>query len=83
MYPWGGPPRVSSRSDYPHVMALHSSDSLVESLNHVARPVWVHSSLFSHADQDGEFAVLVGIVLDADRHVIRSFEDVVAYASEK
>ena len=83
MYPWGGPPRVSSRSDYPHVMALHSSDSLVASLKHVARPVWVHSSLFSHADQDGEFAVLVGIVLDADRHAVRRPKDVVAYAFKK
>ena len=57
-------------------MALHHSDSLVESLKHVARLVWTHSSLFSHAGQDGEFAVLVGFVLDADRHVIRSLKDV-------
>ena len=64
-------------------MALHSSDSLVESLKHVAHLVWVHSSLFSHAVQDGEFAVVVGIVLDADRYVIRGPEDVVAHASEK
>ena len=64
-------------------MALHSSDSLVESLKHVARPVWVHSSLFSHAVQDGELAVVVGVVLDADRHVVRSPTDVVAHASKK
>ena len=64
-------------------MALHQSRSLKESLNHVARPVWVHSSLIRYADQDGEFAVVVGIVLDADRYVIRSPKDVVAYASEK
>ena len=83
MYPWGGPPRVSSRSDYPHVMALHSSDSLVASLKHVARPVWVHSSLIRYADQHGEFAVVVGIVLDADRHAVRGIEDVVAHASKK
>ena len=64
-------------------MALHSSDSLVASLKHVARLVWVHSSLFSHADQDGELSAIDGTVFYADRHVIRSFEDVVAYASEK
>ena len=64
-------------------MALHSSDSLVESLNHVARPVWVHSSLFSVTDQDGELVVLVGAVFYADRHAVRSPKDVVAHASEK
>ena len=64
-------------------MALHQSRSLKESLNHVARPVWVHSSLIRYADQDGEFAVVVGIVLDADRHVVRSPKDVVAHAFEK
>ena len=64
-------------------MALHQSRSLKESLNHVARLVWVHSSLFSVTDQDGEFVVLVGVVLDANRHVIRSPKDVVAHAFEK
>ena len=64
-------------------MALHSSDSLVESLNHVARPVWVHSSLFSHAVQDGEFVVVVGVVLYANCHAVRSPEVDVAHASEK
>ena len=51
-------------------MALHQSDPLVESLNHVARPVWVHSSLFSHADQDGEFAPVHCAVLGTDRHIV-------------
>ena len=64
-------------------MALHQSRSLKESLNHVARLVWVHSSLFSHADQDGELAVLVGVIFHANRHVVRCPEDVVAYASKK
>ena len=64
-------------------MALHQSRSLKESLNHVARPVWVHSSLFSHAVQDGELSAIVGIVLDANRHAVRSPKDVVAHASEK
>ena len=64
-------------------MALHSSDSLVASLKHVARPVWVHSSLFSCTVQDGEFVVVVGVVFDADRHVVRSPEDDVAYAFKK
>ena len=70
MYPWGVPPRVSSRSQTPHVMALHQSRSLKESLNHVARLVWVHSSLFSVTDQDGEFVVLVGVVFYANRHAV-------------
>ena len=39
-------------------MALHQSDPLVESLNHVARPVWVHSTLFSVAGQNGELAAV-------------------------
>ena len=51
-------------------MALHQSDPLVESLNHVARPVWVHSSLFSCAGQNGEFVVVVGVVFHANRHVV-------------
>ena len=51
-------------------MALHQSDSLVESLNHVARPVWVHSSLFSVADQDGELAAVYCFVLRANRHIV-------------
>ena len=42
----------------PHVMALHQPDPLVDSLNHVARSVWAHSSLFSVADQDGELAAV-------------------------
>ena len=54
----------------PHVMALHQSDPLVESLNHVARPVLAHSNLFSVVVQDGELATVVGIVLCADRHVV-------------
>ena len=64
-------------------MALHSSDSLVESLNHVARPVWVHSSLFSVTDQDGELAVVYCVIFHANRDVIRSPEVDVAHASEK
>ena len=64
-------------------MALHHSDSLVASLNHVARPVWVHSSLIRYADQDGELVAIVGVVLYADRYVIRSPEVDVAHASEK
>ena len=64
-------------------MALHSSDSLVASLKHVARPVWVHSSLFSCADQDGELSAIVGVVFYANRDVIRSPEVDVAHASEK
>ena len=57
-------------------MALHHSDSLVESLNHVARLVWVHSSLFSVAGQNGELAAIDGAVYHTDRHVVRSLEDV-------
>ena len=57
-------------------MALHQSDSLVESLNHVGRPVWVHSSLFSHADQDGEFAPVHCVVLRTNCCFVRNAEDV-------
>ena len=64
-------------------MALYSSDSLVASLNHVARPVWVHSSLFSHTVQDGELVVFDCVIFHADRHVVRRPKDVVAYASKK
>ena len=70
VYPWGVPPRVSFHVQYPHVMALHQSDPLVESLNHVARPVWAHSSLFSVAGQNGELSAIVGDVLCADRDVV-------------
>ena len=51
-------------------MALHQSRSLKESLNHVARPVWVHSSLFSVADQDGELSAIDGTVFYANRHAV-------------
>ena len=49
VYPWEAAPRVSSRVHSPHVMSLHQSAPPVESLNHVARIVFAHSSLFSHA----------------------------------
>ena len=51
----------------PHVMSLHQSAPLMETLNHVARSVWAHSSLFSHAVQDGEFATVHCAVLGTDR----------------
>ena len=63
-------------------MALHQSDSLVESLNHVARPVWAHSSLFSHAVQDGEFAPVVGSVLGTHCDPVRYVKVVVGPADE-
>ena len=72
----GVPPRVSSRSYYPHVMVLHQSDSLVESLNHVARPVWAHSSLFSCAGQNGELAAVYCFVLRTHCDLVRDAEDV-------
>ena len=51
-------------------MALRQSDPLVESLNHVARPVLAHSSLFSVADQDGELSTVDCSVFGADRHIV-------------
>ena len=39
VYPWGAPPRVSSRGQSPHVISLHQSAPLMESLNPVARLV--------------------------------------------
>ena len=47
----------------PHVMSLHQSAPLMESLNHVARPVLAHSALFSVAVQHGEFTPSPGVVL--------------------
>ena len=67
MYPWGVPPRVSSRVQSPHVMSLHQSAPLVDSLNHVARPVLAHSALFSVAVQHGEFTPSPGVVLRTHR----------------
>ena len=61
----------------PHVMSLHQSAPLVDSLNHVARPVWAHSTLFSVAVQDGEFAPVDCAVLRANRHVVRHVEDAI------
>ena len=67
VYPWGVPPRVSSRVQSPHVMSLHQSAPLIDSLNHVARPVWAHSALFSVAVQHGEFTSSPGVVLRTHR----------------
>ena len=39
VYPWGAPPRISSRGQTPHVMSLHQSAPLMESVNPVARSV--------------------------------------------
>ena len=61
----------------PHVMSLHQSAPLVDSLNHVARPVWAHSTLFSVAVQDGEFAPVDCAVFRANRHVVRHVEDAI------
>ena len=59
-------------------MALHSSDSLVASLKHVARPVWVHSSLIRYADQDGELFAVNRIILRSDCGPVRDAEVVVS-----
>ena len=56
-------------------MSLHQSAPLMESLNHVARSVWVHSSLFSHAFQDGELVTVHCIVLRTHRDPLRHVED--------
>ena len=75
VYPWGVPPRVSSRVQSPHVMSLHQSAPLNDSLNHVARPVLAHSTLISVAVQDGELATIIGVVLCTDRHIVRYVKD--------
>ena len=51
-------------------MSLHQSAPLVDSLNHVARSVWAHSTLFSDAVQDGELFAVNCAVLRADSHVV-------------
>ena len=45
-YPLESPLMVN----FPHVISLHQSAPLMESLNHVARSVWAHSSLISVAE---------------------------------
>ena len=44
--------------------------------------MWVHSTSFSCTGQDGELAAIVGIVLCADRYVVRLVEDPVAPADK-
>ena len=44
--------------------------------------MWVHSTLFSCTGQDGELAAIVGVVLRADRYVVRLAEDPVAPADK-
>ena len=75
VFPWGVPPRVSSRVQSPHVMSLHQSAPLNDSLNHVARPVLAHSTLISVAVQDGELATIIGVVLCTDRHIVQYVKD--------
>ena len=60
---------------FPHVMSLHQSDPLIDSLNHVARCVWTHSNLLSVAVQDGELIAVDCAVLCADRDPVRYVED--------
>ena len=59
----------------PHVMPLHQSAPLMESLNYVARSVWTHSNLISVAVQDGEFAPVDCVVLGTHRDSLRYVED--------
>ena len=59
----------------PHVMSLHQSAPLIESLNHVARSVWAHSSLISHALQDGELTTVDCLVFGADCCSVRHAQD--------
>ena len=59
----------------PHVMSLHQSTPLVDSLNHVARPVWAHSTLFSAAVQDGQLSTVHCAALRANRDPLRNVED--------
>ena len=47
----------------------------MESLNHVARLVFAHSNLFSHAVQDGELTPVAGVVLGADCDPVRHAQD--------
>jgi len=53
VYPWGVPPRVCCRSQYPHVIPLHQSHSPKASVKPVAHLVLAHSTLVY-------LAVLVG-----------------------
>ena len=50
----------------PHVISLHQSAPLMESVNPVARSVWAHSSLISCPVQDGELLAVYCVVLRAN-----------------
>ena len=56
-------------------MSLRQSAPLIDSLNHVAHPVWAHSNLISVAVQDGELVAVDCPVLRADRDPVRYVED--------
>ena len=75
VYPWGVPPRVSSRVQSPHVMSLHQSRSLKLVCKTPRALDLAHSTLFSVAVQDGELVAIVGVVLRTHRNPVRHVKD--------
>ena len=59
----------------PHVMSLHQSAPLMESVNHDAHSVWAHSSLISCPVQDGQLAPVDCTVLYSDCCSLRFVKD--------
>ena len=80
MYPWGAPPRVSSRGQSsPRDLSppIPFSGQVCKTPRALEGS---HSTLFSQSGQDGGNAFVNCLILDADRHPIRDVEDVVAPA---
>ena len=75
MYPWGAPPRVSSRGPRsPRDVSLPINIS--QCLGKIPRALDVaHSMLFRCPGQDGELATVDCTLLRADRDPVRHVED--------
>ena len=70
VYPWGAPPRVSSRLHTPHVRSLHQSRSRNELVKPQRALDLAHSSFVQWCCQDGELVAVNRALLCADRHPI-------------
>ena len=70
VYPWGAPPRISSRGPYPP-RDVSPPITFSERVGKTPRALdLAHSSLFSVAVQDGELAPVHCAILRADRHAV-------------
>ena len=70
VYPWGVPPRVSSRHPG-SPRDVSSPITFSEKVGKTPRALDVaHSTLFSVTGQDGQLAAVVGAVFRADRYAV-------------